>query len=96
MPALGAVAEGKWMYPILQTMMMKVMVKVVMIVMMMMLSIVMPTNLVEVMIIMMLPGAVLRSSVRELLCSEAMAALGVSRDPCSSGWFAKILFNHNS
>ena len=40
--------------------------------------------------------AVLRSSVREFLCSEAMAALGVSRNPCPSGWFAKILFNHNS
>ena len=40
--------------------------------------------------------AVLRSSVREFLCSEAMAALGVSRNPCLSGWFAKILFDHNS
>ena len=40
--------------------------------------------------------AVLRSSVREFLCSEAMAALGVSRNPCPSGWFAKILFDHNS
>ena len=39
--------------------------------------------------------AVLRSSVREFLCSEAMAALGVSRNPCPSGWFAKILFDHN-
>ena len=40
--------------------------------------------------------AVLRSSVREFLCSEAMAALGVSSNPCPSGWFAKILFDHNS
>ena len=39
--------------------------------------------------------AVLRSSVREFLCSEAMAALGVSSNPCPSGWFAKILFDHN-
>ena len=37
--------------------------------------------------------AVLRSSVREFLCSEAMAALGVSSNPCPSGWFAK---KHNS
>ena len=35
--------------------------------------------------------AVLRSSVREFLCSEAMAALGVSSNLCPSGWFAKII-----
>ena len=35
-PALGAAAEGKWTYPILQAMMMIVMVKMVMIIMIMM------------------------------------------------------------
>ena len=41
--------------------------------------------------------AMLRSSVRELLCIEAMAAHEVStpflRNPCSSGWLSKIVFN---
>ena len=74
------------------------MVRMVMIVMMMMLTIVLITNLVAVMMLSCGDGhAMLRSSVRELLCSEAMAAHEVStpflRNPCSSGWLSKIVFN---
>ena len=69
------------------------MVRMLMIVMMMMLTIVLITNLVAVMMLRCGDGhAMLRSSVRELLCIEAMAAHEVStpflRNPCSSGWLS--------
>ena len=96
-PALGAAAEGKWTNPILQVVMMIVMVKMVMIIMNDSYDYELGGGDDDHDVARFGDGrAVLRSSVREFLCSEAMAALGVSRNPCPSGWFAKILFDHNS